>query len=676
MIATRHKLEAVSPRHTRMAWLHWRMQSNWLRCGGLYAFTVITLAHLLSCACAPFQLDLCRALDSALQPGGRLLGALPREHGKSTLGTVALILRELCLPEEEPCRDSADQAAVLEGAPDHEVQPGTVRACDNAIPTLTRCAAGPGAGPEASPRAGLGRRPRPGSTAPGEAASGRPGRPPAGLRRESKRNILLVCANQQEANAKLRLIVLELERNARLAALGGSGLQPQRDRKGQLVAYGDSEIVLASGQRVRAIGFGAKVRGQLFDGRRPDLIVLDDPEDDRSVASALIRRRLRSWCDTALLNSLDVNRGSLVWLGTLLRHDSVLAQWLSEKSANADLTKVESRRSESELVLSGQGSFNSEVLPDLLRSAASGSQGLTDSDLRLPTSDLSPISGPHWSTIKLAALDENDQPLWPARWSYAALMARKAEIGSRAFAQEYLNQPLSLELVVFHDSDWRTYDPQGLSLDGEAWCAAGEPLTVAIGVDPAIGAAGAEPGAGHDFCAIAVVGLWQPDETELDPPADGIQGPQELARRQPRIYVLEVFRERLPFAQQLSRLERLSRLWRPRRIGIEAVAYQQALSQSALSRGLPAVAMGETRAKALPIEAMARHVAEGRVLLPVSGSWVEIFRREAREYPAGAHDDQLDALARAIECALSLGSSNHEVEGTDERRSASRWRGF
>lgn len=276
----------------------------------------------------------------------------------------------------------------------------------------------------------------------------------------------------------------------------------------------------------------------------------------------------------------------------------------------------------------------------------------------------------------MAALNEHDAPLWPARWSYETLMQRRAEIGSRAFAQEYLNQPLSLELIVFKDSDWRVYDSSELALADEGWAIGGEPLAVAIGVDPAIGPASGASDSGHDYSAIVVVGLWQPDDEPHDSAADGIEGPQELRRRQPRIYVLDVMRERLPFAEQLRLLEQLCARWRARQIGIEAVAYQQALSQSALSRGLPALAMPETRGKAVRIEAMARHVAEGRVLLPAGGQWVAHLRHEAGEYPAGAHDDQLDALARAIEVALSLGSGRREVEGAEERRGRSVMRRF
>lgn len=476
---------------------------------GLLCFATLVLPHLLTDPCAPFHNGLCRALDTALQPGHRLIGALPREHAKTTLGTVALVLRELCIGD--------------------------------------------------------------------------------------KRNILLVAANRQEAQVKLRQIVTELETNYLFPPAWHPRLRPARDHKGQLVAYGDAEIVLAGGARVSALGFGGKVRGQLSGGKRLDLVILDDPEDDEMVGSPEQRRKLRQWVDTALLNSLDVERGSLVWLGTLLHHDSVLAQWMQLHAEEAQ------------------------------RGGAAGGK---------------------WRVLKLAALSDDGRPLWPARWTRARLEERRREIGDGAFSQEYLNRPLSLAAQVFRAGDFRCYDPAGLRLAAGRWYLDGEPLAVAAGVDPAIG-----EGDRHDYFAACVVGVARL--------ADAGE-PDAL-----RIYVLDVQRVRARFSDQLEALVKLARHWRPRLIGVENVAYQAALSQAALSRGLPVLGVPEVRPKPVRIEAAAVHTARGRVLLPVEAVWTAEFRSEAASYPAGRHDDQLDAFARATEVALSLlpGSLGLEAGG-------------
>jgi len=488
---------------------------------GLLCFSVLVLPHLLTSPCAPYHAELCAALDTAMQPGNRLIGALPREHAKTTLGTVALVLRELCL--------------------------GT------------------------------------------------------------KRNILLVAANRQEAQVKLRQIVSELETNYLFPPSWRPRLRPARDSKGHLVAYGDAEIVLAGGARVSALGFGGKVRGQLSGGRRLDLVILDDPEDDETVDSPEQRRKLRRWVDTALLNSLDVERGSLVWLGTLLHHDSVLAQWMQQHSGSGE-----------------------------------------------PVDGIAAAGAGKWRVIKLAALSADGVPLWPGRWTTERLAERRREIGDRAFAQEYLNRPLSLEAQVFRDGDFRSYDPAGLRLADGRWYLDNAPLVVAAGVDPAIG-----EGDRHDYFAACVVGL-----------AGLGSGPLPL-----RICVLDVLRTRARFSEQLAALVELARRWRPRLIGIENVAYQAALNQAALSRGLPVMGMPETRPKPVRIEAAAVHSAQGRVFLPVVAPWVAEFRAEAAGYPAGRHDDQLDAFARATEVALTLAPGNLDLQSAGPPREGT-WAGF
>jgi predicted phage terminase large subunit-like protein len=510
----------------RLQALTQRIQLLRLAQRGLLAFAALFLAHLLTDPSGAYHRELCAQLDWAVAPGHRLLGALPREHAKTTLGTVALVLRELCL-----------------GA---------------------------------------------------DGVSG------------GKRNILLVSANREEAAGKLRQIVNELECNAKLTAAFGAHIRPLRDAHGRNVAYADHCIILAGGQRVGVLGFGGKVRGQLSAGRRLDLIVLDDPEDDASVASPRIREKLRHWVDQALLNALDVDRGSLVWLGSLLHHDCVLAQKMQ------------------------------------LEEKAEGGRIKDETGSLLPPSSFipHPLAGA-WRTLCLPAISDEGTPLWPERWSLAKLDARRQEIGERAFAQEYQNQPVSLSELVFKPECFGCYDPAGLMHHAGEWTLDGVPLTVAIGVDPAIGEQ-----AQHDWFAAVVLGLTRVADAGWRVP--------EARGALPLVYVLDVLRFKRPFAQQLSQLTALARRWSPRAIGIEAVAYQAALAQAAWDAGLPVRPVSGASRKFARIETAAVHQADARMLLPSAGAWVASFRQEAAEYPAGSHDDQLDALARALEVGLPL----------------------
>jgi len=58
-----------------------------------------------------------------------------------------------------------------------------------------------------------------------------------------------------------------------------------------------------------------------------------------------------------------------------------------------------------------------------------------------------------YTVRKYPCLDSMNEPLWPDRWDYDALMQRKAEIGSLKFTREYLCIPVSTGTALF-DPDY------------------------------------------------------------------------------------------------------------------------------------------------------------------------------------------------------------------------------
>lgn len=87
-------------------------------------------------------------------------------------------------------------------------------------------------------------------------------------------------------------------------------------------------VIDVGGRRVcvQPRGAGQQVRGMNWKGYRPDLIIVDDIEDDESVQNEDRRKKLKEWFFGALSNTVD--RGSDNWkiivIGTLLHEDSLL----------------------------------------------------------------------------------------------------------------------------------------------------------------------------------------------------------------------------------------------------------------------------------------------------------------------------------------------------------------
>jgi predicted phage terminase large subunit-like protein len=80
--------------------------------------------------------------------------------------------------------------------------------------------------------------------------------------------------------------------------------------------------------RLQGFGSGQKLRGRTFQGRRPDLVVLDDAENDELVENPARRKKLRGWFIKAVIPALDPTRGSILALGTVLHDDSLLMSLL------------------------------------------------------------------------------------------------------------------------------------------------------------------------------------------------------------------------------------------------------------------------------------------------------------------------------------------------------------
>ncbi len=73
-------------------------------------------------------------------------------------------------------------------------------------------------------------------------------------------------------------------------------------------------------------GAGQQVRGMLFRDYRPDLVIVDDLENDENLRSEEQRKRLKEWFYGPLLNVIDRGRDDweIIYIDTLKHEDSLL----------------------------------------------------------------------------------------------------------------------------------------------------------------------------------------------------------------------------------------------------------------------------------------------------------------------------------------------------------------
>lgn len=153
-------------------------------------------------------------------------------------------------------------------------------------------------------------------------------------------------------------------------------------------------------------------------------------------------------------------------------------------------------------------------------------------------------------------------------------------------------------------------------------------MRIGMGVDLAVGLK-----EGNDFFAIVVVG-WHADGT---------------------VYVLDAYRERLKFFQQLEKVQEFAKRWNPGAIAVESVQYQAVLAQELMrTTTLPIVPVAPSRDKLVRFQPMVGRYGHGFVRhlasLPAE------FEDELLSFPAGDHDDFVDALGYA-HAAVGMGSA-------------------
>lgn len=261
-----------------------------------------------------------------------------------------------------------------------------------------------------------------------------------------RRNIPIFGANQKEASDKLRNIAVELDSNKRLQEDFGDSIKPAKDSYGSWVANSDTELILKNGVRFVAFPMGGKIRGSNRFGVRPDYAIFDDPEDDESASSEVMRLKYMKWFRRSLLPAMDMEHGSICYLGTILHQESILS-WLLR---DADALKFK----------------YPAVLPDL-------------------------------------------SLLWPERYTLTRLKGIKLNMGSNAFAQELLNIPLGEEKQVVLHNWWRWYKPADVQYKVGRWWvpdpdhpALEVPLDIYAAVDPAIAQS-----KDSDYFAYCVIGM-------------------------------------------------------------------------------------------------------------------------------------------------------------------------
>jgi predicted phage terminase large subunit-like protein len=240
---------------------------------------------------------------------------------------------------------------------------------------------------------------------------------------EYKHYILILSDSSEQAESFLENIRTEFEENEALKEDFG-------DLQGKV--WRSDVVVTKTDIKIDAIGCGKKVRGRKHRNWRPDLILLDDIENDENVRTPEQRKKLENWYFKAVSKSGD-DYTDMIYVGTLLHYDSLLAKILKNPGYRTVKYKA------------------------ILTFATDKS--LWDKweniyiDLSNDNREQDAIT--YFDNHKAEML-EGTEVLWEDKLSYYDLMVMKITEGEASFNSEEQNEPINPEDCLFIE-DWLDY---------------------------------------------------------------------------------------------------------------------------------------------------------------------------------------------------------------------------
>lgn len=215
--------------------------------------------------------------------------------------------------------------------------------------------------------------------------------------------------------------------------------------------------------------------------------------------------------------------------------------------------------------------------------------------------------------------------LHPLRENEEILGRLKHEMGSYAFAAQYMQQPAAREGGLVKSAWLQRYDSALSFRKNDAReqgnVAAQPAFTILQTWDTAIKA-----GAANDPSVCLTLGV-----------GDG------------NIYLLDILRERLEYPDLRRAMLAQAERWQPQAILIEDKASGQSLLQDVRqSTHLPVIACLPDADKLTRFVRVTPTIEAGRFYLPKHAAWLAEFESELLTFPESRHDDQIDALSQAL----------------------------
>lgn len=398
---------------------------------------------------------------------------------------------------------------------------------------------------------------------------------------------IIISDSSDQAEGFLDNIRVEFEENEAL-----------REDFGNLVGkvWRSNVLITSTNIKVEAIGSGKKIRGRKHRNWRPDLLVLDDIENDENVRTPEQRAKLESWFLKAVSKAGD-DYTDIVYIGTLLHYDSLLAKTLNNPGYRAiKYRAVISFSKEDALWKTWE-----DIFTDL-------SNDSHEQDAKA-----------FFESNKEKML-EGTEVLWPEKLSYYDLMVMRLTEGEASFNSEEQNEPINPEDCIFNPEWFEFYNEAEIDFKNREFLFFGF-------VDPSLGKT-----KHSDFSAIITMAKHKVSGYMYVMDAD-------IERRHPDKIIEDILEKEKMLRRDYGRGYK--------KFGAETVQFQwflkEELAKASAKAGLylPIEEVPQTSDKTMRIQTMQPDV---------KNHYIKFNKRHKRlleqmeHFPMGAYDDGVDAL--------------------------------
>lgn len=422
--------------------------------------------------------------------------------------------------------------------------------------------------------------------------------------------IILASKTLDLAKAYMFKVKYELEANQLFIAAYGNMAPAARLSS----TWTKNDIICQNGVRVRSIGAGNQIRGINYGPFRPSKIVLDDPEDIRSVDSAEERENIRRWFQHDVCYCVSQGaaggqkQGRIIVIGNMIHSDCLVAR-LREDSRFHVL-------------------YFQAIIQDKGR----------------------------------------ERSLWPEYFTLDDLLKEKRESAERGehhiFMMERMNVSMTPEDRLVRDSDLREWDGAYHYKDGMSsieWADFVVPVEVVTSMDLA-----SRDKNTSDFTVIMTTGMdarnnlylvdyWRRRET--NPVNMLVQLLLHVGRFHPTRLVIETN----AFQQMFSKL---FQYWRSDKEKLKKILEMEEISEEDIRMVLnawlpPVVEITQVKNKVNRILSLQPRF---RMHMIYHKPYMREFVEEAKAFPEGKHDDIVDALQMcdAVSHGAPMGAVEHK----------------